>query len=150
LQQSVFYVVLTKRNTMNPEETIEFNKRCAEFLGGESQPLFMPYAPEKDDMWFDVNKHPELQNPDGSSMWKLHELKFHSDWNWIMEVVEAIQKIVIKNNEEFCIEFYEGLPNEPKTIVSVNNIITKDKNPKKAVVSTINKFLIRYSKYNKK
>lgn len=66
-----------------------------------------------------------------------------------MEVVEAIQKIIIQNNNEFCIEFYEGLPNERKTFVSINNIKTESIHPKEAVVKAINKFLIKYNNEHK-
>ena len=31
---------------------------------------------------------------------KYEDLKFHSDWNWLMEVVEKIESLNHKNNEE--------------------------------------------------
>lgn len=113
---------------MNKEEILEYNKRCAEFLG-----------------WKNINDEsfPEYIDKLGN-FYPLKKLVFDSDWNWIMEVVEAIQKIVIKNDDEFCIEFYEGLPNQPETFVSVGEIEVRKVNSKEAVVETINRFLILY------
>ena len=62
---------------MTQEEIFDYNKRCAEFLGKEynDNRIVTPYS------------HFSGQNPTGK-VWE--ECKFHSDWNWIMEVVEAI------------------------------------------------------------
>jgi hypothetical protein len=115
---------------MNQQEILDYNKRCALFLGKEYKhnKIVSPFT------------HFSGQNPTGK-IWE--ECRFHSDWNWIMEVVEAIQKIIIKNDDEFCIEFYEGLPDKPKTFVSITeNIQSENNNPKEAVVEAINQFLI--------
>ncbi len=67
---------------MKPYNEQEFNKLCAEFLGGKI----------KEDGWnfcltdFGV-KHCGYGFHEG------FDLKFHSDWNWIMEVVEKISNI---------------------------------------------------------
>ncbi len=118
---------------MTQEEILQYNKRCAEFLGKKYQNnLIVGYY-----------THFSRQNPTGE-VWE--ECKFHFDWNWIMEVVEAIQKVIIKDNDEFCIEFYEGLPNEPRTFVSFMNTKTESEDPKEAVVQAIDEFLIWYGK----
>lgn len=123
---------------MTQEEILEYNKRCAEFLGGENHPYLIPYIPEPDDMWFsDDGKYPMLQNPNGNSMWKLHELKFHSDWNWIMEVVEAIDKIQHTQVDilgKYCRISSKG--------IDFKGSSKEDK--KEAVVQAINQFLIWY------
>jgi hypothetical protein len=73
------------------------------------------------------------------------ELKFHSDWNWLMEAVEFIQKELIKNNDEFCIEFYEGLPGESMTFVSYAEQNVKSKSSKEAVFIAVSDFAKLYN-----
>lgn len=70
---------------------IEGNKLIAEFMGGKNHPLLIPYTPEPDDIWFNVDNYPEI-HPD-SSMWKLHELKYHSSWDWLMPVIKKIGEL---------------------------------------------------------
>jgi ribosomal protein L30/L7E len=72
-------------------------------------------------------------------------LRFHSDWNWLMEAVEFIQKELIKNNDEFCIEFYEGLPGEPMTFVSYAEQNVKSKSSKEAVFIAVSDFAKLYN-----
>jgi hypothetical protein len=55
----------------------EYNKMCAEFLGGTYDSNLKRY-------WFRL---PIVLFP------TIEELKFDSDWNWIMEVVEKIETI---------------------------------------------------------
>ena len=57
---------------MNQQEILEYNKRCAEFLGDEGMQ--------------------EICSDNGHHYPSIDEMKFDSDWNWIMEVVEAIEK----------------------------------------------------------
>ena len=122
---------------MNEQEILEYNKRCAEFLGGENHPSLVPYTPEPDDMWFAVDTCPNLQRPEGGSMWKLHELKFHSDWNWIHEVIKEIENLHdirdVTINSVGCIIFHKE-----------NAFAEFSDDKQKAVVEAINKFLIWY------
>lgn len=61
--------------------TTENNKIIAEFMGAELNVNFVP----KNDVWY----FNELI--DGH---RIHErLLFHSDWNWLMEVVEKIESL---------------------------------------------------------
>lgn len=63
---------------MTQQEILEYNKRCVEFLGWRKT-------------------HPNIKN------WHIYitligsisydKMLFHSDWNWIMEVVEKIQTL---------------------------------------------------------
>jgi len=55
----------------------EYNKMCAEFLGGIYDSNLKRY-------WFRL---PIVLFP------TIEELKFDSDWNWIMEVVEKIKTL---------------------------------------------------------
>lgn len=140
---------------MTQKETIEYNKLCAEFLGGKNHPSLVPYIPEPDDMWFAVDKQPSLQNPNGGSMWKLHELKFHSDWNWIHKVIEAIENnyFDVEINDSGCIIrcWEDSVPldyltmlGKYKTISVLGGkhfIMTKQE----AVIQAINQFLIWYN-----
>lgn len=98
---------------MTQEEVSEYNKLCAEFL----------------DMEFEIH----------SNTWRYKdlittELLFHSDWNWIHEVVEAIkEKTKFKSIDE-CSEM------EWYTTTSLTRLtITTSK---EAVVQAIYQFLI--------
>ena len=73
------------------------------------------------------------------------ELKFHSDWNWLIEAVVFIQKQLIVQNDEFCIEFYEGLPNRPRTYVSWGNSKTESSDPIEAVFTAVSDFAKLYN-----
>jgi len=115
---------------MIQQEILEYNKRCAEFLG-----------------W---NKtHPKIKDwhiyitPIGHISYD--KMLFHSDWNWIMEVVEAIEKlkylVVIQSN--FCqIQEIGTKKNDFKPYI-IASIYSNDK--KEAVVQAINQFLIWYN-----
>jgi hypothetical protein len=64
--------------------TTENNKLLAEFLGLVESSLPDKYWTEK--------------SSEGFGMGQLTELKFHTDWNWLMQVVEKI--------ENFGFEFF--------------------------------------------
>jgi hypothetical protein len=111
------------------EEILEYNKKCADFRG-----------------WKDLNNDsfPEYIDKLGN-FYPLKELKFHSDWNWIMEVVEAIEKlrylVVIQSN--FCQIQEVGTKENSFSprIIAYQEALTK----KEAVVQAINQFLIWYN-----
>lgn len=71
---------------MNQQEIIEFNRKCAEFLGFKKSDFYH------------VNKT-LYYIKDTDCPVKFHgrddTLQFHSDWNWIMEVVGKIQSLDI-------------------------------------------------------
>jgi hypothetical protein len=106
---------------MTQEEILQYNKMCAEFLNLHR---------DKEVAIYNLNAY------------QYDFLKFHSDWNWIMEVVEAIEKkgyeIDIFSN---CVEICDT-PDE--------NYITEavGKTKKEAVVQAINQFLIWYNENN--
>ena len=116
---------------MTQQELLEYNKRCAEFLG---------YTLRENDCY----------NGDDKLVAKLSflqtaDLKFHSDWNWIMEVVEAIEKLTKKDGYGYEILITNSLC----VIEETNKIFDSNqrfyaKTRKEAVVGAINQFLIWY------
>lgn len=114
---------------MENKEILEYNKRCAEFLG-VNKTLSSYYLPK---FGLYVNKYGEVYYEE---VFREEELKFHSDWNWIMEVVEAIvEKTKFKTIEE-CSE------NEWYATIGITKLAITFK--KEAVVQAINRFLIWY------
>ncbi len=89
---------MTKKN-------LEYNKRCAEFLGAEiidtNQRICIDKM--KDSEFIFHNASVDLGTYGYDSKGKnIHYipfdmLQFHSDWNWIMEVVEVIEKLGLNN-----------------------------------------------------
>ncbi len=116
---------------MTQEEILDYNKKCAEFLGVDIHYSVEVYKDSKSPLRQYIDNRP-----------KSEPLLFHSDWNWIMEVVEAIEKkgyeIDIFSN---CVEICD-IPDE--------NYITEavGKTKKEAVVQAINQFLIWYNENN--
>ena len=112
---------------MTQQEIIEYNKRCAEFLGGKYlRDEKLSFEPKG--RWH-IKQFPDVQQD--------YNLKFHSDCNWIMEVVESIKektkfKIVDECSEQ---EWY--------AITGVTRLTITT--PKKSVVQAINQFLIWYN-----
>jgi len=131
---------------MTKEEILDYNKLCAEFL--------------KKDIGHD---NMVIWDKNWTSM------KFHSDWNWIMEVVEAIEELEFNNENctnqrpRFTIAKYScflHIYNDSKKEIKFsedmeyyyhywwpnNNREYEMKNSKKeAVVEAIYKFLTWYS-----
>ena len=104
---------------MEIQEVNDYNRRCAEFLG-----------------W---NKtHPKIKDwhiyitPIGHVSYD--KMLFHSDWNWIMEVVEAINKT--QNPKQGGDTTHSTLKREVQALLG--------KSAKEAVVEAINQFLIWY------
>lgn len=106
---------------MTQEEILEYNKRCAEFLGWRKT-------------------HPNIKNwhiyitPIGSISYD--KMLFHSDWNWIHEVVEKMKDII--NPKEHSDTTFSTLRREVQIHLGRSN--------KEAVVQAINQFLIWYYK----
>lgn len=92
---------------MIQKEIIEYNKRCAEFLGAEVNDILERIYIDKmkDDEMIFHNHSVTLQTYEWNGTTNIHYipivmLEFHSDWNWIMEVVEAIENIKYANSDE--------------------------------------------------
>jgi len=103
---------------MTQQEILEYNRRCALFCTTE----------------------PEVLEQDLKKAGTLESMQYHSDWTWIMEVVEAIEDmdIVVLIGKNTCvIEQTYG-----KTSMELGSI--KRGSKKEAVVEAINQFLNWY------
>lgn len=112
---------------MTQEEILDFNKRCAEFLGK----IVVPAG---------TKPIGQIRQPEVSEAL----LFYDSDWNCIMEIVEAIESIKHKTSGEPIYRL--AISNRVCKIDTVNDEIVwaKAKTKKEAVVSAINQFLIWY------
>ena len=119
---------------MTQQEILEYNKRCAEFLGWK--------LISKED--FNKLGEASYTGENKDIKWGIIEyLKFHSDWNWIMEVVEAIEKLGYKFQLGWNITALVSLvPNTSAKIAFIES-----ENRKEAVVQAINQFLIWYNEH---
>ncbi len=114
---------------MTQEEKIEYNENCTKFLGWKYAPKTSIHFPKG--VWVDLK---------GLGHCAEKGLKFHSDWNWIMEVVEAIEKLGF----QFNIYHQDCSIGKDKKFIVVTHA-TKVKTKKEAVVHAINQFLIWYN-----
>ena len=119
---------------MTQEEILEYNKRCADFLGWKLE--------NGTTCLYFHDKRPIGQT------WDYKDMRYHSDWNWIMEV---LQKITSTGYNWELIDFNGTAEEEEFMRCSIFNLdITKplykfkstSSDAKKAVVETINQFLI--------
>lgn len=86
---------------MKPYNQHEYNRLCAEFLGWESLSPKTKYCywkyPEEKSFTFKLGSPVHSNN-----------LIFHSDWNWIIEVVEKIENlrgVTVETNNNWVGEF---------------------------------------------
>lgn len=124
---------------MKQEEILEYNKRCAEFLGLEL------YAPGFPSGYFYKN--------DNNHFYHFEDLRFHSDWNWIMMVIEKIEGLGFNTDSYSPIQ---GSVELEYTLHEFNiwdkinpEIQGRGKTKKEAVIQAINQFLIWYNEQNK-
>lgn len=120
---------------MKQEEILECNKLCAEFLKWE----FTTFK--------EVYNH--INDFKGNQYDSLEELQFHSDWNWIMMVIEKIQGLGFNTDSyspiQGSVELEDTL-HEFNIWDKINpEIQGRGKTKKEAVVQAINKFLIWYN-----
>lgn len=121
---------------MNEKEILEYNKRCAEFLDIVTE----------EPHWVEFNKF--MPNSIAMSYGRRHhieQLQFHSDWNWIMEMVEAIEKLTKQDGYRYEILIINSLCviEETNKIFDSNQRVYA-KTTKEAVIGAINQFLIWY------
>lgn len=146
---------------MTQEEILDYNRRCAEFLDWKFSQHYEHYdefyyewEEENSGVWYKVEDFVEDTDStyvkvEGRGLKNYHyRLKFHDDWNWIMEVVEAIEKLpehyttaihsdTFDKGDEYKMFIFN---NEGEILVGENG-----KTKKEAVVNTINQFLIWYN-----
>lgn len=125
--------------TMTQEEILEYNKLCAEFLKWE----FTTFK--------EVYNH--INDFKGNQYDSLEELQFHSDWNWIMMVIEKIEGLGFNTDSYSPIQ---GSVELEYTLHEFNiwdkinpEIQGRGKTKKEAVIQAINQFLIWYNEQNK-
>lgn len=126
---------------MNKKWIAQFNKKCAEFIGAyfcDDDKKEFPNG-----YWLIDDYYRELPL-------YLNQFKFHSDWNWIMEVVEKIESFIFQ--EPVPDTYYEvRLVGSVYVYIGSNNgdeLITVDDQPskKQAVVKAIDQFIDWYNK----
>lgn len=113
---------------MTQEEILEYNKLCAEFLNLHR---------DKEVAIYKFNAYP------------YDFLKFHSDWNWIMEVIDNIEKL------GFNFDSYNPIGIGKDGFYEFNiwnrlnpEIQGRGNTSKEAYIDAINQFLIWYNENN--
>ena len=148
---------------MNQKEILEFNRKCAEFLkweekldklNAEDEKAMFFYTPFSREFWSSGTSITG-QGWEQTKLFTPKDMKFHSDWNWIMEVVGAIEKLdyfvhtlgcgcfITTNNAKIM-----ESNNWNDTIVTSTDFFNYEKElptKKEAVVQAIAQFLTWYS-----
>lgn len=144
------------------EEILEYNKRCAEFLGWKKCLTHefdsYNYCQVVDGYITPFNNiiaDPQILEYNSSIFeHSISDMQFHSDWNWIIEVLKFITKIgynwelinfngtVEEVNFMKCSIFDLDFDNRIK-------FVFESSDEKEAVVQAINQFLIWYKENNK-
>jgi len=100
--------------------TTEKNKLIAEFMG------FNTFNSQLDYKIYDIPQHKRdvVAEQNGGTLFAEMDLKFHSDWNWLMEVVETIESLGFRVIIEDANCTIENLPysNTGKTTFEVIKI----------------------------
>jgi hypothetical protein len=123
---------------MTQEEILEYNRRCAEFLGiteGYFKSELDCAIPEYQWICTSANCNYEMHREDYPNKTVYDYLNFHSDWNWIMEIIEAIRNTTNPRPQEDTTHLTLKL-NIQAHLGRVN---------KEAVFTAINQFLIWYN-----
>ena len=120
---------------MKQEEIFEYNKRCAEFLG------------------YTFKNHDNLPNafwdiPFGKTYSQTKDLEFHSDWNWIMEMLDKVALLDFgwKVTSKY-VNIYSHT-GDPRGEFDCTHSINCPENVMLDTVRTINQFLIWYNNVN--
>ena len=152
----------------------EFNNLCAELLG------FVNTTPTDKDFNIYENKKGVVMGDKTYTMLETMSMKFHSDWNWIMAVVDAVEELgscticnIISKGDfkinRYGVKFYFAPNNQNLLHLELKPFMTDDtfKHPmfkyhiieefdfkkrskKEAVVQALYQFLIWYSSNCKK
>lgn len=132
------------------KEEILYNRRCAEFLGGEyTRREELSFEPKG--RWH-ISAFPDAEQD--------YDLKFHDDWNWIMKVIETIEELGYATliTHDYTISNYGC---DKCVIETIENALYRDidstppiaskltRGKKEAVTQVINRFLVWYEKENK-
>jgi hypothetical protein len=88
----------------------------------------------------------ELGGEYNGKYYEVKDMQFHSDWNWIMEVVEAIERMGYNSSTVGGKKGYACAIHLPQ----LNGIMGQSKDSKKeTVIEAIEKFFIWYNKQTK-
>ena len=123
---------------MTQEFITQFNKKCTKFLDWKIVPKNASNKTNSSELY------KEWLKPNGETTPTWKELHFHSDWNWIMEVVEKIENIKysISVTGNFC-HIAKVEENIGITLGSYQGSTKKE-----AVVQAINQFIDWYNLQN--
>lgn len=128
---------------MTQEEILNYNRRCAEIVGLKRGWWISQEKPLTDDkkQWWDINGKTFL----GTKVYYDKDLKFHSDWNWIMQVVETIEKLGFNFDSYNPIDIGKDGFYEFNIWNRINpEIEGRGNTSKEAYIDAINQFLIRH------
>lgn len=122
---------------MTQEWIAQFNKKCAEFLGFKYH--------EGSEYWTTLLW--------GGNGFTLRQMGFHSDWNWIMEIVDKIESL---EDKQFYMEWfwlnktnvglYQRETNSGSTLWEYIARFSDAKTKKQAVIQAIDQFIDWYNK----
>lgn len=146
---------------MAQEEIQTYNKLCAKFLGYQVlhkkfQQLWSTSSNEYEFVWEEGEivcdkEGDEVQiYPDADPLTDLADLPFDSNWNWIMEVVERIEKLkfIIDISSDSClIQSSDGEYSESsnRMVNCSHQIYLTEVSKKEAVITAIYQFLTWYN-----
>lgn len=125
------------------QEQMDFNKRCAEFLGIVVDGGY----------WVDFKKNmPSYITMSYGGRHHIEQLCFHEDWNWIMEVVNFIERledsryyVSILESDCSIIDKVTALNEDNPFMIEPVSFVFDAGTKREAVVQTIDKFLIWYN-----
>jgi len=92
------------------ENLIENNKLIAYFMVNPDSVLFTSPSYANGKHWIS-QKFQSIEDPDGNDLLTGGQMKFHTDWNWLIPVVEKIYSIDIYYSHyisENASMFYDG------------------------------------------
>lgn len=104
---------------MEQQEIQERNKQIALMLGAYTKDMMSacglgPMEEDELNLSFDIFNEKLFSN-NGGSGWLIKDLKFHSDWNWLMEAVEFIKKT--------CgVSMVQGPAKKPTCVIHLGNL----------------------------
>ena len=116
----------------------KYNELCASFLGARYYPASKEY-----ELYGVLECIEDGENE--KHFFTPHSMEFDSDWNWIMEVVEKIEK-------ECGVSIVGGPVKKPTCVIYLGNLKAKSgqgNSKKEAVVQAIWEFLNWYNEQSK-
>jgi hypothetical protein len=134
---------------MTREEILEYNKRCADFLGWKYVSS-IDVKEQKYDQSIEAGWYCEIPKILHTKINRRlyigrnhHYLQFHLDWNLIMEMVEGIEGLGITTS--LTNKFFNIMKVQHRVGITLGNSNENCLSKKEAVVQGINQFLIWYN-----